>query len=100
VARFGVVVTGTHVRSSLFGLRGLDQSGVDTERGVSPLGKFAAVPWLATGGPVARGHVVAAAVHLDRGTGPQTNPQITVHGNDVVLRWSDGLDTRITLPTP
>jgi len=93
-------VTGTHVRSSLYGLRGLDQSGVDTERGVSPLGKFAAVPWLATSGPVARGHVSVAAVHLDRGSGAVACPQITVHGNDVVLRWSDGLDTRITLPNP
>ncbi|MGW4214784.1 DUF2264 domain-containing protein [Lentzea sp. NPDC004789] len=100
VARLGVVVIGTQVRSSLHGLRGLDESGVDTERGVSPLGKFAAVPWLATSGPVARGHVAAAAVHLDRGSGAVDNPQITVHGNDVVLRWSDGLDTRITLPNP
>ncbi|MET8765197.1 DUF2264 domain-containing protein [Lentzea sp. NPDC004782] len=100
VARPGVVVIGTHVRSSLYGLRGLDQSGVDTERGVSPLGKFAAVPWLATSGPVTRGHLAAAAVHLDRDGATVTGPQITVHGNDVVLRWSDGLDTRITLPNP
>jgi hypothetical protein len=95
-----VVVTGAHLRSSLCGLRGLDQAGVDTERGVSPLGEFTAVPWLGTSGPVVTGDVLAAAVRLDRGRDAISNPQITVHGDDVVLRWSDGLDTRITLPNP
>ncbi|MDX8056181.1 DUF2264 domain-containing protein [Lentzea sp. BCCO 10_0798] len=99
-ARSQIVVTGAHVCSSLCGLRGLDQAGVETEGGVSPLGKFAAVPWLGISGAVGRGDVVAAAVRLDRSRGPANNPQITVHGDHVLLRWIDGLDTRITLPNP
>ena len=42
----------------------------------------------------------AAAVRLDRGRATANNPRVTVHGDDVVLTWDDGLDTRITLPNP
>lgn len=95
-----IVVTGARLRSSLCALRGFDQAGVDTESGSSPLGKFVAVPRLTTAGPVPRGDVLAAAVRLDRGFGAFTNPLFLPHGDEVVLRWSDGLDTRITLPKP
>ncbi|GAB2807184.1 DUF2264 domain-containing protein [Lentzea nigeriaca] len=94
-----VVVSGARLRSSLCVLRGFDRTGVHTGTGTSPLGKYVATPWLATTGPVVRGDVLAAAVRLDR-DGTTTTPQLTVHGNDIVLRWSDGLETRITLPDP
>ncbi|WP_330274712.1 DUF2264 domain-containing protein [Lentzea sp. NBC_00516] len=95
-----VVVTAARLRSSLCALRGFDKAGVGTETGSSPLGRYVAIPWLATSGPVARGDVLVAAVRLDRDCGAAANPLLTRHGDEIVLRWSDGLDTRITLPSP
>jgi hypothetical protein len=99
-ARPDVLVSAGRLRSSLCSLRGFDQSGVHTGTGTSPLGKYVAVPWLATTGHVARGEVLAAVVRLDRGRGAVANPVLTGCANEIVLRWSDGLDTRITLPNP
>ncbi|NUT46932.1 MAG: hypothetical protein HOV94_06350 [Saccharothrix sp.] len=95
-----VVVSGARLRSALNALRGFDQAGVHTGTGTSPLGKYVATPWLATTRPPTRGDLFAAAVRLDRGHNGLTNPLLSRHGNEIVLRWSDGLDTRITLPDP
>jgi hypothetical protein len=99
-ARPEVVVSARRLRSSLCALRGFDQSGVHTGTGTSPLGKYVATPWLATTGRVTRGEVFAAAVRLDRGSGAVANPLLTGCADEIVLKWSDGLDTRITLPNP
>jgi hypothetical protein len=88
------------VRSGLCGLRGFDHSGVDDHVDASPLGAFAATPWLATAAAVPSGQVLVAAVWLDRGGPGPSIPVVAVEHDVISLRWSDGLDTQVTLPNP
>ncbi|MFC0111919.1 DUF2264 domain-containing protein [Kibdelosporangium aridum] len=101
-----IQVEGLHVavtaamRSCLRGVRGFDHAGVDDCPGTSPLGAYGFVPWLATAAAPVPGRVLAAAVWLDRGGPEPAIPVVTVEHNEISLRWSDGLDTRVTLPNP
>jgi hypothetical protein len=95
-----IAVNGAKVRSCLYGLRGFDHAGVDEYADASPLGACAATPWLATAGAGPAGQVLVAAVWLDRrGPGPSI-PVVTVERDVISVRWSDGLDTQVTLPSP
>jgi hypothetical protein len=95
-----ITASGTTARSCLRSLGGFDHAGVETGPGVSPLGAVAAIPWLATAGAVPSGHVLAAAVWLDRGGPEPAIPALAVDHDTISLRWSDGLYTRVTLPNP
>ncbi|MGP4112774.1 DUF2264 domain-containing protein [Streptomyces sp. 4N509B] len=91
-------------------------AGVTVERDTSPLGAWTAIPWLATTGPLPLGEVLAAAVVLTRSprAADAADPAVTVavggrtgegdgHGDGdgaatVVVTWSDGLTTEVSLP--
>ncbi|WP_243744939.1 DUF2264 domain-containing protein [Streptomyces hainanensis] len=91
---------GGGLRSTVRGLRGLDRSGVASLTDVTPLGPHTAVPWVATAGPTRPGELLAALVVLDRPDAePPTAPEIILGpGDEVTLRWPDGLTTRVPVP--
>ncbi|MBP2327957.1 hypothetical protein JOF56_008342 [Kibdelosporangium banguiense] len=95
-----IAVNGVTLRSGLCGLHGFDHAGVDNHADASPLGAFAATPWLATAASVLPGHVLVAAVWLDRGGARPAIPVVAVERDVISLRWSDGLHTQVTLPNP
>lgn len=99
--------------SRVVALLGFPDSGVAVERDTSPLGTHTAVPWLATGGTVPLGEVLAAVVSLrrgaaaagagDAGAAGEELPEITAvtgdaGGHQVTVRWPDGLVSVAGLP--
>lgn len=76
------------VRSTVTDVRHLRENGVERRLGGTPLADASATPWAASPGPVGRGEVVAALVHL--GTGDIPACDLVVRGDRVDVRWSDG----------
>jgi hypothetical protein len=90
------------LRSVLRSLRGFPVADVAVEAGVSPLGEWTAIPFLATGEPPEAGAVFAAVVVLDRGGPDEPDPSVTfaADGRTVTLTWPDGVTAEVALPAP
>jgi hypothetical protein len=94
------------LRSRVRDLRGFGGSGVTTEQGTSPLGRWTAVPWLTSSEPVTPGEVLAASVLLDRGAAEAaSDPLVSVQplpdgAHSVTIVWADDRRTVVTLPAP
>ncbi|WP_129843318.1 DUF2264 domain-containing protein [Streptomyces sp. RFCAC02] len=97
------------LRSSVRGLLGFTVSDVAVERDTGPLGEWTAIPWLATDAPAPDGGVLAAAVRLDGGTGPDAGtgtdtatagPEVTAGAGHALVRWPDGTTSEVPLPLP
>jgi hypothetical protein len=95
------------LRSTVHGLAGFTRAGVSVEQGTSPLARWTAIPWLATGS-VTVGRVLAAAVVLERESGGRDGdgpglPSVSVapadaDGQCVTVTWADEERTTVTLP--
>ncbi|MGW4061542.1 DUF2264 domain-containing protein [Amycolatopsis sp. NPDC004747] len=90
------------LRSELRPLNGFTTADVAVESGVSPLGEWTAIPFLATEGPPEPGAVYAAVVVLDRGGPDDPDPSSAVDagGRVVTLTWPDGVTAEIALAEP
>ncbi|MBE8522100.1 DUF2264 domain-containing protein [Amycolatopsis sp. H6(2020)] len=88
------------LRSALRSLRGFTRADVAVESGTSPLGEWAAIPFVATEAPPEPGAVYAAVVVLDRGGPADRDPSLSVaaDGRRVTLTWLDGVIAEVTLP--
>jgi hypothetical protein len=85
--------------STVTGLRGLPVAGVVESHGADAYGAHSAVPTVASGAPVRPGEVYAAAVVLAGAPRPPALPTVGVRDDRVVVRWPDGAEDRLRLPT-
>lgn len=88
--------------STVHGLAGYTRAGVAHATDASPLGRYAATPWLSAAAEP--GRVYAATVHLGRSE-PAPPPRLEVHADPagahrVRLDWPDGVHTTADLPPP
>jgi hypothetical protein len=93
------------LRSEVRSLRGFTTADVAVEAGISPLGEWTAIPFVATDGPPAPGAVLAAVVVLDRGGPDDADPSLAIArdgqgGHHVTLTWPDGVSAEVALPAP
>jgi hypothetical protein len=90
--------------SVLIGLRGLPDSGLDRHEDSNPLGRYCAVPWVASGAPVRAGEVYAAVAVLGAAPSRPADPELRVRhdadGARVDVRWPDGVTDVVRLDPP
>lgn len=83
--------------SAVVGLLGMDAAGVLHAEGGNAFGRFAAIPYVHTGGPVAFAVVYAAAVVLTGAPTPTELPAVVAEPDLIRVVWPDGAVDEVRL---
>lgn len=90
--------------SVLIGLHGLPEAALDRYEDANPLGRYCAVPSVASGSPVRFAEVYAAIAVLGTVPSGHANPGLRVHhdehGARAEVRWPDGVTDAVRLDPP
>lgn len=85
-----------NLTSTVSGRHGLLLAGYTRTTDRNPLGRHAAIPWVATEDPITPGQIYAAVVTLS-GVALTGDVDITIAGDHVTITWPDGERDELTL---